>query len=229
MRVLVLCEESQMVTKAFREKGHEAYSCDIKECTGGHPEWHFQGDAFKIIEENPNWDLVICHPPCTHLSTSGARHFENKRIDGRQREAIEFFCKMLNLDVPRLCVENPINIISGNYIKEYFPDLCEKYGLPLKPTQIIQPYEFGDPSKKTTCLWLKGLPPLKPTKIVKPDLVSYVCKDGRKVTFSRDYIEGLGKDRGTKRSKTYKGIAEAMANQWSNCDKLNLVIKRKLF
>ena len=221
MRVLVLCEESQVVTKAFREKGHEAFSCDIKECSGGHPEWHFKDDAFKIIKANPNWDLIICHPPCTHLANSGAKHFEKKRVDGRQREAIEFFCKCLTLKVSKLCVENPINIISGDYVKIYYPDLCEKYGLPLKPTQIIQPYQFGNPSRKTTCLWLKGLQPLIPTNIVNPELVTYTCKNGKKATFSKDYV--VSGDRSTKRSKTYSGIALAMAEQWSNPIKRSLL------
>ena len=215
-RVLIICEESQAVCKAFRENGHEAYSCDILECSGEHPEWHFKKDAFQLLKEKPNWDLVIAHPPCTHLATSGARHFKKKREDGRQKEAIEFFCNILSLDVPRLCVENPVNIISGEYIKQYFPDLCERYGLPLKPTQIIQPYQFGNPSRKTTCLWLKNLPPLVPTNIVEPNLISYTCKNGKKVTFSKDYCQGLGNDRGCKRSKTYEGIAKAMADQWGS-------------
>lgn len=211
-KVLVACEESQRVCIAFRELGHEAYSCDIEPCSGGHPEWHIQDDVLKHLDED--WDLIIAHPPCTHLSVSGARHFEKKRVDGRQREAIEFFCKILNANVDKFCVENPVNIISGEYIKQYFPDLCEKYGLPIKPTQVIQPYEFGNPSRKTTCLWLKGLPKLTPTNIVEPNLISYVCKDGRKVTFSKDYCQGVSQNRGGKRSKTYEGVAKAMAEQW---------------
>ena len=129
---------------------------------------------------------------------------------------------MLNLNVPHLCIENPINIISGDYVKYYFPDLCEKYGLPIKPTQIIQPYQFGDPSRKTTCLWLKGLSPLVPTNIVNPELVTYTCKNGKKVTFSKDYVYVKG-DRGTVRSKTYKGIALAMAKQWTKPIKRGLL------
>lgn len=216
MNVIVLCEESQTVTKAFRARGHNAYSCDIKECSGGHPEWHFTGDAFDVINNSGiKWDLAICHPPCTHLTCSGARHFEKKRADGRQRAGIEFFCKMLELDVPKLAVENPINIISGEYIKQWFPDLCERYGLPLKPAQVIQPYEYGNPSRKATCLWLKGLPKLVPTNIVEPELISYTCKNGKKVTFSLDYARAKG-DRGSERSVTYSGIAEAMAAQWGD-------------
>lgn len=212
MKVLVACEESQRVCIAFREKGHEAYSCDIEPCSGGHPEWHIQDDVLKHLDKN--WDLIIAHPPCTHLAVSGARHFEKKREDGRQREAIEFFGKLLNANCKKVVVENPVCIISGDYIPKHFPDLAEKYGLPIKPTQIIQPYEYGDASRKTTCLWIKGLNPLKPTNIVEPDIISYTCKNGKKVTFSRDYCLGTGKNKGGKRSKTFEGIAKAMAEQW---------------
>ena len=213
MRVLVGCEESQAITKAFRARGHEAYSCDIKDCSGGHPEWHIKDDLFKVVSDD--WDLAIIHPPCTHLAISGAKHFEKKRADGRQREAIEFFCECLNLDIPKLCIENPINIITGEYIKQHYPDLCEKYGLPIKFTQVVQPYEFGDPSRKATWLWLKGLPNLVSTNIVKPELVTYTCKNGKKVTFSKDYAHASG-DRSTVRSKTFNGIAQAMAAQWGD-------------
>ena len=216
MKVLVACEESQAVCKAFREKGHEAYSCDIQECSGGHPEWHIQGDVLPLLEQE--WDLIIAHPPCTHLAVSGARHFEKKRADGRQAEAIEFFCKILNAKCEKIVVENPVGIISGDYIPKHFPDLAKKYNLPIKHSQIIQPYEFGDPSKKTTCLWIKGLSNLKPTNIVEPELISYTCKSGKKVTFSKDYCQGTGTNRGCKRSKTYPGIAKAMADQWGSID-----------
>lgn len=212
MKILVACEESQRVCIAFREKGHEAYSCDIEPCSGGHPEWHIQDDVLKHLDKG--WDLIIAHPPCTHLAVSGARHFEKKRQDGRQREAIEFFCKLLNANCEKIVVENPVGIISGDYIPKHFPDLAEKYNLPIKHTQIVQPYEYGDASRKTTCLWIKGLNPLKPTNIVEPDIISYTCKNGKKVTFSRDYCQGVGQNRGSKRSKTYEGIAKAMAEQW---------------
>ena len=212
MKVLIACEESQTVCKAFRDKGHEAYSCDIKECSGGHPEWHIRGDVTFLLDYD--WDLIIAHPPCTDLAVSGAKHFEKKRNDGRQRQAIEFFCKFLTCKCPKVAIENPVNIINGDYISKHFPDLASKYGLPIKANQVIQPYEYGDKTKKTTCLWLKGLPKLKPTNIVEPDLISYTCKNGKKVTFSRDYCQGTGKDRGYKRSKTYQGIANAMAEQW---------------
>ena len=212
MKVLVACEESQRVCIAFRNKGHEAYSCDIQECSGGHPEWHIQDDVLNHLDKD--WDLIIAHPPCTHLSVSGARHFEKKRIDGRQREAIEFFCKILNAKCSKIAVENPVNIISGDYVQKYFLDLCEKYNLPIKPTQIIQPYMFGHPSKKITCLWLKGLPKLQATNIVEPKTITYTCKNGKKVTFSADYGVGFNTPHGSRRSKTFEGIAVAMAEQW---------------
>ena len=243
MKILVACEESQRVCKAFREKGHEAYSCDIVECSGGHPEWHIQGDVLKVL--NPKWfdlnrdgegnqwegikfstadgrchqiegkwDMIIAFPPCTHLCVSGARHFEKKRADGRQREGIEFFCKFLAADCDKIAIENPVGIISGEYIKEYFPDLADKYGLPKKYSQIIQPYEYGDPHKKTTCLWLKNLPKLTPTNIVDSKLIQYTCKSGKVVTFSEYMVKFEGEDRATHRSKTFQGIANAMAEQW---------------
>lgn len=229
MFVLIACEESQAVCKAFREKGHEAYSCDIQECSGGHPEWHIKGDVLPLLNGYCNfttedgshylllgkWDMIIAFPPCTHLAVSGARHFGAKRADGRQREGIEFFCKFLTADCDRIAIENPVGIISGDYITTHFPDLAKKYNLPRKPSQIIQPYEFGDPHKKTTCLWLKGLPLLEPTNIVEPDLISYTCKDGKKVTFSKHMVQGFSNgERAKHRSKTFPGIAKAMANQW---------------
>lgn len=245
MRVLVACEESQVVCKAFRARGHEAYSCDIQECSGGHPEWHIKGDVLKVLNPkdinltlplddmaqiiygiefttmdgkhhyfNGKWDLIIAHPPCTHLCVSGARHFEKKRADGRQREGIELFCQFLKADCYRIAIENPVGIISGEYIKEYFPDIAEKYGLPLKPSQIVQPYEYGDPHKKTTCLWLKGLKELQPTNIVEPKLVRYTCKNGKVVTFSEYMVKFDGEERAKHRSKTFQGIANAMAEQW---------------
>ena len=229
MKVLVACEESQRVCIEFRKLGHEAYSCDIKPCSGEHPEWHIQDDVLPLLNGNCDfqtvngdmhhligkWDMIIAFPPCTHLAVSGARHFEKKRADGRQREGIEFFCKFFEADCDLVSIENPVNIISGNYIPKWFPDLAEKYKLPIKPTQIIQPYEFGDPHKKTTCLWLKGLPKLQPTNIVEPKLVSYICKSGKKVTFSEYMVRGFENgDRAKHRSKTFLGIAHAMAEQW---------------
>lgn len=174
MKILVACEESQEVCKAFREKGHEAYSCDIQECSGGHPEWHIQEDVLPLLNGNCSfhttdgtfyeiegkWDIIIAFPPCTHLAVSGAPHFEKKRADGRQREGIEFFCKFFTADCDKIVIENPVNIISGNYIQNWFPDLAEKYGLPKEPTQRIHPWMFGDNFSKCTCLWEKGVDPL---------------------------------------------------------------------
>lgn len=234
MKILVACEESQEVCKAFRAKGHEAYSCDIIECSGGHPEWHVRWDVLSLLNGNCSfmtmdgelhkidgkWDMILAFPPCTHLAVSGARHFEKKRSDGRQREGIEFFLKFLDADCEKISIENPVNIISGNYVETWFPDIAEKYSLPIKPTQKIQPYEFGEKTKKTTCLWIKGLPRLSPTNIVEPEIITY--KGGAKfgVGIGQVYDDN-GKSipfhdpRTAKaRSKTFPGIAKAMAEQW---------------
>lgn len=207
MKVLLACEESQTVCKEFRALGHEAYSCDIQETSGDNPEWHIQKNVLKII--NDNWDLIIAFPPCTHLAVSGAKHFKNKRKDGRQREAIEFFMAMLNAKCEKIAVENPVNIISGKYIAKHFPDLYEKYNLPIKPNQKIQPWQFGDKAQKTTCLWLKNLPLLVPTKIVDKGEF-YISPQGKKLP--KWYSDNTNKKI---RSKTFVGIAKAMANQWS--------------
>ncbi len=160
MKVLVACEESQEVCKAFREKGHEAYSCDILNCSGGHPEWHIKGDVLKLLRGGnfitmdfmkhhvTDWDMIIAFPPCTHLAVSGAAWFEQKRTDGRQRDGIEFFGKFLELECEKVAIENPVGIISGDYIPRYFPDLAVRFCLPKKPTQIIHPYYFGNPVRK---------------------------------------------------------------------------------
>lgn len=232
MNVLIACEESQEVCKAFRAKGHEAYSCDIQEPSGGHPEWHILGDALSVLtggtitttdgtrQEIGKWDLLIAHPPCTHLAVSGASHFEKKRADGRQREAIEFFCQFLTADCERVAIENPIGIISGgDYIKTHFPDLAEKYGLPVPYTQTVQPYEYGHRARKKTCLWLKGLPKLHPTNVVDQGEID---GNGYSVGASANYaVDENGKiipwndPRTAKaRSKTFPGIAAAMADQW---------------
>ena len=149
MRILVACEESQAVTKELRRLGHEAYSCDIQECSGGHPEWHLQQDVIPLLSQK--WDMIIAFPPCTDLAVSGARHFAKKRADGRQQRSVDFFMQFVNADCPRVAIENPIGIMSSHY---------------RKPDQIIQPYQFGDHARKSTCLWLKGLPKLEPTEIV---------------------------------------------------------------
>ena len=219
-RVLIACEESQAVCTAFRKRGFEAYSCDILPCSGGHPEWHIQDDALKHLNED--WDLIIAHPPCTDLAVSGARHFEKKRADGRQREAIEFFCKFLELDCKHVAIENPVGIISGNYIKQYFPDLAEKYSLPLKQNQIIHPWMFGDNQPKATCLWLKDLPNLIPLVNEQPE-IEYVewidnktGKKKRQAKWMFDALKLSPSKRSKVRSKTFQGIADAMAKQWGD-------------
>lgn len=236
MNILVACEESQIVCKAFRNKGHRAFSCDIQECSGGHPEWHILGDVLPLLNGNcefilqngekdkqiGKWDMILAFPPCTHLAISGASWFEKKREDGRQREAIEFFGKMLMADCDKIVVENPINIINGIYLKKYFPDLCEKYGFPIEPTQRIQPWWFGENVNKTTCLWIKGLPPLIPDVTEKPKMEKkkwYNEKQGKmksEYTWSYDlYCRVSSKKELSKlRSKTFQGIANAMAKQW---------------
>ena len=234
MKILVACEESQAVTKELRALGHEAYSCDIQECSGGYPEWHITEDVLPLLNGNcefkttdgvahkiaGKWDMILAFPPCTHLAVSGAPHFEKKRADGRQREGIEFFCKFLEADCDRISIENPINIISGDYIPKWFPDIAEKYDLPIKPTQIIQPWQFGDSVGKSTCLWLKGLPELVGHVKEKPqtEYKEWIDKKtGKKKRQELWYFEALkaGKDRGKIRSKTFPGVAHAMATQWA--------------
>jgi site-specific DNA-cytosine methylase len=186
MRILVACEESQAVTKRLRLLGHEAYSCDILECSGGHPEWHINDDVIPHLRQP--WDMVIAFPPCTHLASSGARWFEEKRKDGRQQAAIDFFMACVNANAPRIAVENPVGIMSSLY---------------RKPSQIIQPWQFGHGETKATCLWLQRLPLLKPTNIV----------EGRE---QRIWKMPPNPDRAKLRSKTFPGIADAMATQWTN-------------
>ena len=200
MKVLVACEESQEVCKAFRALGHESYSADIQEPSGGHPEWHILGDVIPIIngrctfrtmdgEEHTidgTWDLLIAHPPCTDLAVSGARWFPEKRADGRQQRAIRFFMAFAHADCARIAIENPVCIMSSVW---------------RKPDQIIQPWQFGHGETKATCLWLKGLPHLYQTKIVQErEQKVWKCPPG--------------KDRAKIRSRTYPGIASAIAAQW---------------
>lgn len=218
MKILVACEESQAVCIAFRNKGHEAYSCDIQDCSGGHPEWHIKGDVLPLLKEK--WDMIIAFPPCTHLAVSGAAWFEKKRLDGRQQAGIEFFCNFLNVECEKVVIENPIGIISGDYIKMYYPDLAVKYGLPRKPTQIIQPWMFGDNFAKSTCLWIKGLNPLIPSVTEKPELEWFEWTDkktGKKRRQPQWYYNAFNlsaEERAKIRSKTFPGIATAMAEQW---------------
>jgi hypothetical protein len=183
MKVLIACEESQAVCIAFRNKGHEAYSCDILPCSGGHPEWHLQGDVIPLLSQQ--WDLVIAFPPCTDLAVSGARWFPEKRANGSQQKSIAFFMEFARYS-GKIAIENPIGIMSTLY---------------RKPDQIIQPWQFGHGETKSTCLWLNGLPPLIPSNIV----------NGRE---QRIFKLPPSPDRAKIRSKTFPGIAAAMANQW---------------
>ncbi len=234
MKVLVACEESQAVCKAFREKGHEAYSCDIIECSGGHPEWHIRDDVVPLLNGDcifttddgvdryitGKWDMIIAFPPCTHLAVSGAAWFEKKRADGRQREGIEFFGKFLNADCDKVIIENPVGIISGDYIPKWFPDLAKKHGLPMKPNQIIHPWMFGDNYSKSTCLWIKGVELLVPLITEQPELEWFEWIDGktgkkkRQPKWFADAWHLPAEERAKVRSKTFPGIAQAMAEQW---------------
>ena len=185
MKILVACEESQAVTIELRRIGHEAYSCDIIPCSGGHPEWHIQQDVIPLLTQK--WDMILAFPPCTHLAVSGAKWFAAKRADGRQQNAIDFFMQFANSDCPRIAIENPVGIMSTVW---------------RKPDQIIQPWQFGHGETKKTCLWLKGLPPLIPTEIV----------EGRE---QRIWKMPPSEDRAKNRAKTFPGVAKAMAEQWA--------------
>lgn len=232
LNVLVACEESQRVCTEFRKLGHNAYSCDLLNCSGGHPEWHFKMDVLKVIKDkggilengdkvkiSGNWDIMIAHPPCTYLAVSGAKwyyHPDDKDLPIEQRrphprfpnrakdreDGVNFFLALVNADIEHIAVENPIGIMSKRY---------------RKPDQIVQPYWFGDPFSKKTCLWLKNLKPLKPTKIV--DKGEYIeLKSGKRLP--KWYSDALTKaktaeERRTLRSKTFPGFAKAMAEQWS--------------
>lgn len=202
MKILCACEESQAVTIELRRLGHEAYSCDIEDCSGGHPEWHLQQDVLPLLREK--WDMIIAFPPCTDLAVSGAAWFEQKRKDGRQQRSIEFFMRFANCDCEKIAIENPIGIMSRLW---------------RKPNQIIQPWQYGDEAQKATCLWLKGLPNLLPTKIVgKGEFKANNRKDGS-VEYRTKWFEDarhLSPDERAKaRSKTFHGIAVAMAEQWA--------------
>ena len=207
MNILIACEESQKICCAYREMGDNAFSCDLEPCSGGHPEWHIQDDALKYINGNCSfktcdnkehkidgeWDILIAHPPCTYLTVSGNRWFNVekygekalKRIEERAK-AYDFFMEFINASCPRICVENPVGYMNSHY---------------RKPDQIIQPWQFGHGETKATCLWLKNLPLLKPTNIV----------EGRE---QRVWRMGPSADRAKLRSKTYEGIASAIASQW---------------
>ena len=207
MKILVACEESQAVTIELRRLGHEAYSCDIIECSGGHPEWHIKGDVLPLLNgdcefntmdgENHylsgRWDMIIAFPPCTDLAVSGARHFAKKRADGRQQASIDFFMKFANAHCDMIAIENPVGIMSTRF---------------RKPDQIINPYQFGHPETKKTCLWLKNLQPLEETENVYAYMMTLPEKE-------RSRIHWMGSGHAKERSKTYPGIARAMAEQWA--------------
>lgn len=195
MKVLVACEFSGTVREAFKNLGHNVWSCDLEptEIPGN----HIQGNVLDIL--NDGWDLMIAHPPCTHLAVSGARHFAKKIADGRQQQGIDFFMALANSNIPRYAIENPIGIMSSKW---------------RKPDQIIQPWEYGHEAQKSTCLWLKGLPLLKPTNIVgKGEFVTFAS--GKRMTkWYADAAHHSPKERERIRNKTFQGIADAMANQW---------------
>ena len=197
-RVLVACEESQAVTALLRRGGVEAYSCDLLPTSGRHPEWHIQADALEVAKMQ--WDMILAFPPCTHLAVSGAPSFEEKQRDGRQQMGIGFFLAFTALDhVPMVAIENPVGIMSNIY---------------RKPDQIVHPYMFGDPVRKKTCLWLKGLPLLEPTNIVEPEVIEYENGRGTDTPWHMESLKLSPFERSKARSKTWPGIARAMANQW---------------
>lgn len=234
MKVLIACEESQEVCKAFRALGHEAYSCDIQECSGGHPEWHIHGDALKAIDPpdgwfwtqdgalhtHTHWDILIAHPPCTYLSNVATRQYSLKccppekvisRWEQRARASV-FFMQFMLADVPTICVENPVGFMNSAY---------------RKADQIIHPYYFAENEndaenyhEKRTCLWLKGLAPLKRTNSLPPPPPMYICQGekskGKKIGWCEGMrnITGGQAERAKARSKTFPGIAKAMAEQW---------------
>lgn len=232
LNILVACEESQAVTKELRKLGHNAFSCDLLKCSGGKPEWHFNVDVFKVIKNKGgllqngdsitiegDWDMMIAHPPCTFLAVSGAQwyyHPDDKNLPKEKRrphprypnrikdreEAVKFFTKLWNVKIKKIAIENPIGIMSSR--------LC-------KPNQIVQPYMFGDEATKTTCLWLKGLPNLTPTKVVgKGERVVFASGKSQPKWYSDAFSTAkTAAERQTLRSKTFKGMAKAMAKQWT--------------
>ncbi len=204
-RVLVACEESQVVTMAFRARGFEAYSCDIVDCSGGHPEWHIKDDVLKHL--NDGWDLMIAHPPCTYLSYAGTRFWNTTGRYKLRLEALNFFMAFVEAPISKICIENPVGIMSQVYAP---------------PDQTIHPYYFGDSEMKRTCLWLKGLPPLiyqlrddmfgETIAVEKPEPISIdATPNHHKRYFTDSKIRNKAQ-----RSKTFPGIANAMAEQWGN-------------
>jgi len=197
MKILVACEESQVVCKAFRAKGHEAYSCDIQDCSGGKPEWHLIGDALHIIKTQ-KWDMIIAHPPCTYLCNSGVQWLS--KVPGRVNDMMDgarFFKAIMDTDCDNIAIENPIPH------KYAVKEIGRKYD------QIVQPWMFGHMERKATCLWLKGLPKLKETNNVKEEMLKLPKREQQRLHYLPP-----SKDRAKLRSKTYQGIADAMAEQW---------------
>jgi len=202
MKILIACEESQAVCKEFRKLGHEAYSCDTEPCSGGHPEWHIQGDVLPLLKQE--WDMIIAFPPCTFISVAGAaRMYPTKgNIDTERLKkamlAKEFFMKIYNAECKKIAIENPVSLKIVNMPQH---------------TQQVQPYEFGHPYSKKTRLWLKGLPNLKPTDIIVDNIVSWV--NGGSKNSKGEQRKNIGvKHKAKNRSKTFLGIAKAMAEQW---------------
>lgn len=198
MKILIACEESQRVCIAFRKRGFKAFSCDILPCSGGHPEWHIQGDVLEHL--NDGWDVMIAHPPCTYLSHAGCKWLYPKGVLNQERyakglEGKEFFLALLNANIPMIAIENPFS--------------SPVYGMP-PASQKIQPYMFGHPVQKKTLLWLKGLPNLQVTQIVKPEYM----RDGKGIQHSKWFMQHFADAK--ERSKTFEGIAEAMADQWGS-------------
>jgi hypothetical protein len=198
MKVLIGCEESQIICMAFRSLGHEAYSCDLKPCSGGHPEWHIQGDILEVMMK-PGWDLMIGHPMCTRLCNSGVRWLAERNLWKEMEKACDFFNAMKAAPIPKICLENPI---PHGYATERIGAYDQK----------VQPWQFGDGKVKATCFWLKGLPPLLPTH-AEYSFFAERAPDERK---AECFIASPGPERSTMRSKTYPGIARAMAKQWSD-------------
>lgn len=219
MKVLVACEESQRVCTEFRKIGHEAYSCDILECSGGHPEWHIREDVIDIIYNHKcfmtcdgmfhnidKWDLIVAHPPCTYLTNTGNKWFNVEKYGNEalkrcylRGKSIDFFMKFVHAGCEKVAIENPIGCMSTYY---------------RKPDQIIHPYMFGDPERKSTCLWLKGLPKLIPTNIVEPNIIKYKNGKGTDSPWHMNTMKLPKELRSRERSKTFPGIAKAMAEQW---------------
>jgi hypothetical protein len=219
-RILIACEESQATTKAFRKLGHEAFSCDLLPCSGGHPEWHFQEDIFEVIKREPKFNLMVAHPPCTFLTGSGVQWLSNpedKALPFEERrphpkypnrrqdmmDSVEFVNALYNADIKHIAIENPVGLLSSRW---------------RKPDQIVQPYMFGDEATKTTCLWLKNLPLLLPTDIVGKGERTVFASGKSHPKWYADALKNAKtkEERQTLRSKTFEGMAQAFAEQWGN-------------